>query len=173
MRQKKCKACKEPFQPQRPMQTVCSPLCGLSLAKQKREKAERKEIRVRKEKLKSRSDWLKDAQTAVNAYIRARDKGKPCISCGRDHQGQYHAGHYRSVGSCPELRFDERNIFKQCQPCNTHLHGNLIEYRRSLLAKFGRSYLRWLEGPHELKKYTIDDLKQIIQTYRQKLKDQG
>lgn len=155
------------------MQTVCSPLCGLNLAKQKREKAERKEIRAKKEKLKSRSDWLKDAQTAVNAYIRARDKDEPCISCGRDHQGQYHAGHYRSVGSCPELRFDERNIFKQCQPCNTHLHGNLIEYRRSLLEKFGASYLDWLEGPHEAKKYTTDDLKQIIQAHRQKLKELG
>jgi hypothetical protein len=30
--------------------------------------------------------------------------------------------------------------------------------------------VEWLEGPHEPKKYTIEDLKSIKETYRQKLK---
>lgn len=118
-----------------------------------------------------RSHWLKQAQTAFNAFIRARDSDQPCISCGRHHDGQYHAGHYRSVGSCPELRFDERNVFKQCMPCNAHLSGNLINYRVNLILKIGPEAVESLEGPHDPKKYTVDDLKQIASAYKRKLKE--
>ena len=100
--------------------------------------------------------------TAVNAYVRTRDDKEPCISCGRYHEGQYHAGHYRSTGSSPALRFDLANIHKQCMPCNTHLHGNLIPYRVNLIQKIGLAEVERLEGPQEPKKYTIDELKDII-----------
>ena len=73
--------------------------------RKKLEKADRLEasrrMRERKEKLKSRSDWLKDLQRVFNEFIRLRDADLPCISCGRYHQGQWHAGHYRSVGGLP------------------------------------------------------------------------
>ena len=141
------------------------------MAKKKREKIEKAADRQKRESLKSRSQWLKEAQTAFNAYIRARDEKEPCISCGRHHEGQYHAGHYLSTGARPELRFEPLNVHKQCQPCNTHLHGNLILYRVNLIKKIGIEKVEWLEGPHEPKHYSIDDLKQLIAKYREQTKE--
>jgi hypothetical protein len=174
-RPKKCKnpACKTPFIPQRLGQAVCNYACGLAIKDVNQEKArkalaqvERKEIKVRKEKLKSRSEHLREAQTAFNEWVRLRDADRPCISCGRNHDGQYHAGHFRSVGANPELRFEPDNVWKQCAPCNTHLSGNLVNYRISLLQMIGADRVDWLEGPHEPRKYTVEEISGIKAHYR-------
>jgi hypothetical protein len=125
----------------------------------------------RREAIKTRSQWMKEAQTAFNAYIRARDQDKSCVSCGRHHEGQWHAGHYLSTGARPELRFNEDNCHKQCQPCNTHLHGNLVMYRAELIRRIGLYAVERLEGPQTPKKYTIPDLKEIRDEYREKLRN--
>ena len=171
MRAKKCSYCRNEFVPERMGQRVCCISCAVSIAKKKREKVEKANDRKKREALKSRAQWAREAQSAVNAYIRKRDEDKPCISCGRYHQGQLHAGHYLSRGAHPELSMDERNIHKQCQPCNVHLSGNQIEYRKGLISRYGVEYVEWLEGPHEPAKHTIDDLKAIKATYVQKLKE--
>jgi hypothetical protein len=132
----------------------------------KRIKAKQQDKREIKARLETRSDWLKKAQTAVNAWVRARDSDLPCISCQRYHQGQYHAGHYRSVGACPELRFEPSNIHKQCAPCNNHLSGNIVAYRPRLIEKIGLERLEWIEGKHGAKKYTMDELKAITRDYK-------
>lgn len=126
------------------------------------DKALTKQLR---EKLKSKAQWAKEAQTEFNRFIRLRDADQPCISCGRHHTGQNHAGHYLSVGARPELRFTESNVHKQCAPCNTHLSGNAVLFRRGLLAKLGIELVEWLEGPHEPRRDTIDSLKAIKAHY--------
>lgn len=126
--------------------------------------------RAAKERIKTRSEWLKEAQVACNKYIRTRDKDLPCISCGKHHQGQNDAGHYRSAGGNPELRFDELNIHKQCGPCNRHLSGNLIDYRINLIKRIGQDNVDYLEGPHKPKKYTIEEIKAIKHIFKQKIK---
>ena len=164
---RKCRICKEPFLPFNTITPVCKAheyefaMQQVEKAARKKTIAYRKEHREAKERLKTRQDWLKDAQTAFNRWIRARDHGKPCISCGRFHGGQNHAGHYQSIGAHPELRFDENNCHLQCQPCNTQLSGNLIEYRKGLIDRRGVEIVEWLEGPHEPAKYSIDDLKAL------------
>lgn len=168
LKPKKCKACRSTFTPFRPLQVACSTTCAIELSQRARAKKEAREIRETKERIKTRSEWLKEAQAAFNAYIRARDNDLPCVSCGRHHKGQYHAGHYRTVGGNPELRFEELNVWKQCAPCNDHLHGNIVNYRIELLRRIGDEKLAWLEGPHEPKKYTIEELKGIKATYRKK-----
>lgn len=179
---RKCRVCRKDFQPVRCLQQTCSFDCEVQLgliyaerAKKKREKAERiADIASRKilrERLKTRRDWIKEAQTVVNAYRREVLKDEPCISCGRRHNGQYHAGHYISIGSHPELRFEEINIWKQCQPCNTHLSGNLINYRKALIEKIGLEKVEWLEGSHDPKHYSVSDIKEIIVKYRRLLKE--
>lgn len=173
----KCKVCGKPFvKTFSSTQKVCSPECAIKLARDNvqkaQERAEKKKQRERKAKLKSRSEWLKEAQSVFNKFIRLRDKNEPCISCGRYHQGQYHAGHYRSVGACPELRFCELNVHKQCAPCNDHKSGNIIEYRINLINKIGADKVAWLERQdHEPKKYTIEDCKAIIKHYKAKIKE--
>lgn len=133
-------------------------------------KVERAETRRRKEVIKSRQEWAREAQAAFNAFIRARDEGLPCISCGRHHQGQWHAGHYLSVGARPELRFTEANVAKQCAPCNTHLSGNAVQFRRGLIERIGADMVEWLEGPHPARKWTVDQLRAIRDEYRALLK---
>lgn len=179
IKDKKCKDCKEVFQPIIAIQPRCVP-CAIikgrddtkkkhEQSRKKHEKAERKSIRKRKEALKSRGDYIKEAQASFNKFIRARDSELPCISCGcftSDRLGGgWDAGHYRSRGSAPELRFEELNCHKQCKKCNQYLSGNVTEYRKGLLAKIGLEKIEWLEGPHELKKPTINELKDIKKKY--------
>ncbi|WP_223504239.1 recombination protein NinG [Pseudomonas sp. GL-RE-29] len=171
-------ACASEFTPFSTTQKVCHWKCGLAIKDVNQEKArkslaqiERREIKVRKEKLKSRAEHLKDTQIAFNAWVRERDAELPCISCGRYHDGQYHSGHYRTVGANPELRFEPLNAWKQCAPCNNHLSGNLINYRISLLQRIGEEKVVWLEGPHEAKKYTVEELKAMTADYRAKTRD--
>jgi len=175
MKEKVCKACGIKYIPDRQFQVVCDYNCGIAYGRDQARKAAKKKAdkdnREAKERIKPRSKWLGDAQGAVNSYVRYRDKDLPCISCGRHHQGQYHAGHYRSVGSAPELRFETLQIHKQCAPCNNHLSGNLIPYRINLIAKVGREVVDWIEGAHEAKKYTIDEIKAIKAEYMTKLKE--
>ena len=171
-------SCGASFVPARLGQAVCSPACAMIDAPRHEPKArkalaqiERKDIKVRKEKLKSRADHVKDTQQAFNAWVRVRDAALPCVSCGRHHEGQYHAGHYRTVGANPELRFEPLNAWKQCAPCNNHLSGNLINYRISLLQRIGEEKVAWLEGPHEPKKYTVEELKAMAADYRAKTRE--
>jgi hypothetical protein len=114
---------------------------------------------------------MKLAQQSFNFFIRKRDKDLPCISCGRYHQGQWHAGHYLTTGARPELRFEPLNCHKQCAPCNNHLSGNIALYRQGLILRIGKSELEWLEGPHPSRKYSIEDLKEIIRIYKLAAKD--
>lgn len=178
---KKCRvaACGASFVPSRMGQAVCSPACALidgprhaPRARKALADIERKGIKVRKEKLKSRADHLKDTQHAFNAWIRARDAGQPCISCGTTADVQYCAGHYRTTGSCPELRFEPLNVHLQCNKnCNLSKSGNILGYRPRLLEKIGAEMLAWIEGPHEAKKYTIEQLKAMTAEYRAKTRE--
>ncbi|MFW9088201.1 recombination protein NinG [Pseudomonas sp. P2758] len=178
-KQPKAKTCKNPacrasFVPQRLGQAVCSPRCALAVVEAKKAKEKkslalsgRREIKIRKEKLKTRAEHLKDTQQAFNAWIRARDAGQPCISCGTTADVQYCAGHYRTTAAAPELRFDPLNVHLQCnRNCNMGKSGNLLGYRPRLLEKIGAEKLEWLEGPHAPKKYTIDELKALTAHYR-------
>lgn len=132
-----------------------------------------KRDRERKMEVKPLSYWMKRAQSAVNAYIRARDAGLPCISCGKPDDGshQRHASHYRSVGGHPELRFCEINIWASCSVCNNYLSGNLVPFRAALIAKIGLDKVEFLEGPHEPKRYRKEDYQAIETEYKAKLKD--
>jgi hypothetical protein len=169
-RRRKCMVCTEPFKPQRLGQKVCSPACAQVQGRRETEKQDRKETRERRQALKTRSDWLKEAQAAFNAFIRERDRDQPCISCGRFHTGSYDAGHYRSVGAQPALRFHEDNCHKQCVPCNQHKSGNVVEYRLGLIARIGAERVAFLEKEHAPAKFTVDQAKAIKAHYVARLR---
>ena len=112
----KCKVCKDKFNPRFFLQKTCfNPSCLAEWQKIEREAKADKAHKQKKKELKDndKSHRAKVAQQAFNAYIRFRDSNDPCISCQRHHTGQYHAGHYRSVGAHPELRFEELNNNKK------------------------------------------------------------
>ena len=169
-----CRVCDAPFLPFRTTQATCSQSCALQDARNKLEKKRQTEWRREKKKrldsLKSRSDWLKDAQKAFNAYIRKRDEGKGCISCGYQSAGQYHAGHYRTVKAASHLRFNEDNCHLQCAQCNNFESANLIEYRISLVKKIGLERVEALENDNRVIKWTVDEIKEIRDYYRWAIK---
>ncbi|CAI8802267.1 NinG protein [Pseudomonas sp. IT-P74] len=186
-RPKKCSvtSCRAVFVPKESFQSWCSPDCAVVIVRGRQEKkrkelaqVERREIKVRKEKLKSRADHLREAQAAVNEYVRLRDAHLPCISCDstpNDYDlitgSRWDAGHYRSVGACPELRFEPLNIHRQCVKCNRNLSGNAVEYRIRLVQRIGADKVAWIEGPHSARKYTVDEIKTIKADYRAKTRE--
>jgi len=180
------------------MQTTCTWEHALQYAKAQREKQERKSLRESrqnlkeerkslreaKERIKPRSKRLKEAQDAFNAYIRERDYGLPCICCGGwpdvsdKYGGVWDAGHYLSVGSHPELRFDEDNCHKQLKNCNAgsfkfSRKGRVVSegYEVGIRQRIGEERVERLRQKHPPKKYTIDDLIEIKQKYTRKRRE--
>lgn len=181
-RPKTCRnpACGASFVPQRLGQAVCSPKCGLAIKEVNQEKARkslaevgRKELRAAKERVKPRSQYIREAQAAFNAWVRLRDAKLGCVSCDKPATwaGQWHASHFRSVGSSPEHRFNPLNVHKACSVCNNHLSGNILGYRPELERRIGVEAVEALLGPSEPRRYTIEDLKAITAEYRAKTKE--
>ena len=169
----KCKHCKQPYTRTHGIQSWCSVDCGVALAKAKREKARKAETAVMKRAIldTDRAHWIKRAQKSFNAYIRARDAGLPCISCGcPDGKGKRNAGHYRSVGSCAALRFNEKNCHGQCERCNTYLSSNAVKYRIGLIEKIGIEAVEKLEKTNDVRRYSIDYLKRLAEIYSRRTK---
>ena len=177
-RQRKCKICRSLFSPRSSWAKVCGPECAEVLSIQDRQAKERKADRVRKQALKTKRDYEKEAQIAFNAYIRARDSGKPCICCGRFPSSSdlglsghaWDCGHYRSVGSAPHLRFTEDNAHRQLVVCNRYGAGRAVDYRLGLIARIGLDRVEALESNNAIHKWTIEELKEITKTYKAKLK---
>jgi hypothetical protein len=170
---KRCRVCGKYFEPLSSMAKACSVHCALEIARKVRAKAEekakradRKELREARQRTKTRGDHMKELQAVFNEWIRLRDADRPCISCGRYHKGQWHAGHFQSVGSEPALRFEPDNVHKQCKPCNTDKHGNLLRYRERLIKRIGLERVEWLEGPHEPKKLSLAEIQEMKAFYR-------
>lgn len=173
----RCHVCMAEYEPRNSMRDktcgheVCREEWKRQIIRQKAEKEERRKVRSRLEALKPRTQWLKEAQQAFNAWIRWRDRDKPCISCGTTRAAQWDASHYRSTGAAPELRFHPDNVHKACSVCNQHKSGNLIEYRIRLMALIGPTRVEWLEGPHEARHYSIDELKSIKVLYKRLVRE--
>ena len=170
----KCKHCKAPYTRSQPMQIVCGIKCAMMYSETKRQKKYRSETRVMKKALLDvdRAHWIAKTQKVFNAFIRARDAGLPCISCGcPDGKGKRNSCHYRPAGVNTALRFNEINVHGGCERCNTYQSGNLVGYRSGLIAKIGIDAVELLDANHEIKKWTVPELKQIEREYKAKLKD--
>ena len=132
--------------------------------------SESKRIKEIKDNIRPRTELLKLAQITFNAYIRKRDANEPCISCGTK-TGKMNAGHYYSAGGHSNIRFDEFNVFRQCEYCNNHLSGNLIPYGINLEKKIGKLEFDLLrERAYEPKKWDIDEIRYITNKYKEMLK---
>jgi len=175
-RQHKCKVCSCAYTKTRPLQTVCSPPCALVLARKTTEKAQakaaaadRKETKRKLDDMQTKPQLTKKAQTAFNNFIRARDAGKTCISCGTplsNEPNTYDAGHYRSVGSAPHMRFVEDNCHGQCKHCNNYLAGNHVAYRQRLIERIGLQAVESIERDNTVRKYSHEGLIELAKHYR-------
>lgn len=169
LRAKPCAYCTKPFTPLRPLQAVCGPVCARKKVLADKAKGAR-ELRQRKEANKSRTEWLAEAQTVLNRYVRLRDARKGCASCDRPAtwDGQWHASHFRSVGAASALRFNLWNVHKACSICNNHLSGNLAGYRPRLIERIGQHRVDWLETQNHLVRHDVDYLKRLKAVFAKK-----
>lgn len=153
----RCSICDTEYQRLRPLQSVCSPRCARLHVEQRKAaaKAKDKQLRIA---LTTLSKLLAGAQSVVNRYVRLRDHGKPCISCGatpaQKRGGTMDAGHFRSVGSAPQLRFFLPNIHAQCVRCNRDLSSNSIEYRKGLIERIGLIRVEQIEAMNHKVKWS-------------------
>lgn len=168
---KKCKNCKEVFKPYKTTQKYCTKSECLKVFV---EETKTKEWKKRKAKMKTDlmtlQDYIKIAQQVFNKYIRQRDEGNKCISCQKEPLKK-NAGHFYNANNHWNLRFDEDNVHLQCEHCNTFLSGNLINYRENLIKKIGLCRFKKLEAEaNETRKFTKEELKEIIKEYKFKIK---
>ena len=165
-----------------------------------REKAVRKQKRdIEDERLEFGRETKRRAEAAItlpkhkaraerlcHKYIHLRDRKKDCCSCGRTYAqliaanesgvgGYWDAGHFISKGAVDSLRYDERNIERQCKSCNAgsgkyarKTHTVSQEYEERKRAKDGNELVDWLMSWHEPHKWTHAELYAIEENYRTK-----
>lgn len=185
-RMRKCaaKGCQNRFAPRNITHKACSTDCAAIIGSMETEKkrqhaikAERAKDTVKRESLKSLSDWVKEVQVIFNRFIRLRDTNQLYICCGRVNIKDYltgsawDSGHYRSTGSAPHLRFNEDNVHRQLVHCNRDRAGNAVEYRIGLIKRIGLERVEALESNHLHRKYTIDELRSLKAYYQAKIKE--
>lgn len=175
---KKCPICTTEYIPRSSLQKVCRNYkCAMEFNRQvdernaarekrKQERLQRDDLRQRRERLKGKSEWNREAQAAVNKFIFWRDYGDPCIACGKPlnygvRGGAVDASHYRSRGAAPWLRFNVFNNNAGCVHCNRDLSGNLIPYRINLIEKFGLHRVERIEHDNTVRKFDIEYLRRV------------
>ena len=168
----RCKNCKEKFEPVKFLQKYClNDDCVRVWVESEKEKTWKKTKAKMKNDLETVQELIKATQIIFNKYIRLRDKGQVCISCQKKPLKE-NAGHYFNANNHWNVRFNELNVHLQCEHCNTYLSGNLIEYRKGLINKIGEEQLTLLEAESkQTRKFTKDELKEIINTYKNKIKE--
>ena len=171
----RCKNCRQKFEPIRFNQKYCfNEECvkaWVDYEKTKQWKAKKTQL---KKDMMSLQDYLKIAQQVFNKYIRERDKGLPCISCGKElKDGNVDAGHLWSAGGHSNIRFNEYNVNAQCsRPCNKDKSGDTNNYRIQFVKRYSQEILDKLDlEAHVVKKWTIEELKELITTYKAKIKN--
>ena len=171
----KCKNCKDIFEPKQFNRKYCTKdECNnlyFEFLKTEQKRKWNKEKKVIKKGLKTVQELLKDAQVVFNKWIRQRDKDELCISCKKPVLKKANASHYYSSGGHKNVTFDPDNVHKSCEFCNTFLHGNLIPYRTNLIERIGLKRYEALESKANItKKFTRDELRELITEYKQKTK---
>jgi hypothetical protein len=145
MKSKKCKICKESFEPKNSLQVVCKSECAIEymrihlkrtkIESAKKQRLERKEL---KETIKTSKDYRNELQRKINTLVRSIDEGCKCISIDCNETESMEAGHFRAVGAGigSPIRFNLLNIFFECKSCNK-FKGSKYSYYDGLIETFG------------------------------------
>jgi len=178
IRRRKCVICGESFMPQfTSLQKACSMAHAIEYTKLREaaKKAQLNNLRNEKIDLETLSKALDNTRIIVNKFIRMRDKGKNCISCGFPLKGVYDAGHVFSVKQHSGIRFYEPNIFGQCMQCNRYNEGEHVKAKLNAKERLTVNEYDNLEKrakialriPHT---WTRTELKEIRKEFSNKIK---
>lgn len=182
-REKSCAVCRGKFVALLPLAKVCSPGCAIQhaakVAAAQRAKVQRQERaadKAKREGMKTYPQLIREAQKSFNEFIRLRDRlaGYACISSGRplDWSGNAtDAGHFRSTGSAPHLRFNEDNCHAQSKHDNRFLSGSAVDYRLGLIARIGLARVEALEADNTPRKWTHEELRAIKAHYQRRVRE--
>lgn len=140
-------------------------------------KEERAQDRVQRESLKKFTKLRAEAQDAFNEFIRERDRDAGCFVCGKAFEftagslgGVMDAGHVRSRGAAGHLRFNEDNCHGECKECNSSFGAKPHEIEAGAVRRIGQVRFDALKNDNRPEKWTRDDMRQVRDTYREKLK---
>lgn len=122
-------------------------------------------------KAKTKSQLTKELDTVFSQYIRnSRSKNGicTCITCDREYEvKKIQCGHFMSR-QYMSTRWDERNVAPQCYGCNCLQQGKQFEFSLKLGKELSEElYLL----SKKTKKYSLDELKELIEYYKEKLKN--
>ena len=166
-KQKKCKNCQKDFTPSiyQPFQRCCSPRCERMFLESKKKKT----IKVKEVRVESLIDTL---VFIFHRYIRARDRGKPCPSCGSVWSAEFQAGHYHSAGANSSVRFNEVNVNGQCVECNSGSNFDKERYWNTLQKRWSIDKLSAMEEERtRVKRWSEEEIRELTKYYKEKLKD--
>ena len=185
LRVRKCpvkkSGCGSYFVPEREKQIAClgcAASVGAWLNKTKAQKEaiaaakqERQQTLAKKEAAKTLPTLKREAQEAVNRYVRLRDVGKGCFVCGDLLQlggvgGGFDAGHIRSRSNADHLRYDPRNIHGQCKPCNRPGSTKDHEMKAAAVRLLGKEEAEALYDDNRNIKWQRDQVREIRDTHR-------
>ena len=184
MRTRRCSLCRKKVEAESAVIGSLKAFCSMehliefsrsAAGKKIKQSAEKKVIKETKERLKTRSDRVREALATFNRYIRARDMGKPCICCGRSqgdlkHGGAVDAGHYRSRGSAPGLKFNLFKCHSQLAYCNRYLSGNVVGYRAGLIERIGLDRVERLEQDNSPRRFDAEYLDRVKRIFTKRAK---
>jgi hypothetical protein len=172
MKTRKCAVCTKPFTPAKRGVNTCDEECGAIWQRSLAIKSEKRILKAVKETLKKRPYYVKQLQDEINRLVRLIDTGHPCISSGNI-TGQFHAGHYYSVGGNDTIRFHLMNIYAQTSEQNRFKSGNPIGYREGLCNTFGAEHLDYVDSlkGHPTVNLSIIELKEKITVTRQLIRE--
>lgn len=147
-----------------------------SILKASKERRELEQVERREKDRKRITYLLNNIRNLVHKYIRLRDQGKPCISCGIPYKDNFQAGHFFKSELYSTLRFEENNIHGQCPKCNMYLEGNLNKYDENLPKRIGVDAYNNLKLKAEKDKqvdykWNREELEEIRKYYKQKIKE--
>lgn len=122
-------------------------------------------------KVKKKPDLKAKLDKEFSLFIRLRDCMPNgyfrCISCNQiKPYEQADCGHYINRQHM-NTRFDEMNCNAQCRHCNRFMEGNIQNYRKRLISKYGEQRLILLEAKQSItRKYSDFEYEQLIKYYK-------
>ena len=122
-----------------------------------------------------RSTLVKNLDTVFSQYIRLRyanNEIAECYTCGKkDNYKKLQAGHFASRRHYA-TRWNEYNVQVQCYSCNIGMQGLQFEFGKRLNIQYGNNFAEdILIESKKVVKFTDLDLKDMIEQYKDKLKE--
>ena len=187
---RKCGGCGNRFRPEGkkfpgPV-AWCSDDCALTVARKRvpavkasQQRQERKDNKEAKDRVKKRTAWVADAQKLLNQIVVIEDAPKGCISCKEgkpvtDSGHYFHRGNKYRVSPLTLLRL---NLNGQCTDCNRWEGGKAHDYMEGFIERYGEakflelSEYRRAVDRGEIPPLTIEQCKELIAEYKQRLKE--